>query len=180
MFNRAGRGRPQKWSAIKMTLYRSPRDSPDRRFGSSTLQEPRQASRVLVELKARFDEAPTSNGRGPEDAGVHVGLWIVGPEDGTPRRRWCCAQKEIRRPRYRPYRTGNYNGKTARTYEDFGLLTCDPAITRRTWASSSTSSPAFLAYWQVQEDHGESAVDAHEVIELINLQRDRGRSVGSP
>ena len=113
--------------SIKMTLYRAGGDSPIIRSLMRAAERGVQVA-VLVELKARFDEATNVGwAKALERSGVHVVYGLVGlkthakctlvvREDDDGLRRYCHIA------------TGNYNSKTARTYEDVGFLTCDPKV----------------------------------------------------
>ena len=113
--------------SIKMTLYRAGGDSAIIRGLIRAAERGVQVA-VLVELKARFDEATNVQwARQLERAGVHVVYGMVGlkthskvvlivRDDGDRLRRYCHVG------------TGNYNSKTARIYEDLGILTCDDGI----------------------------------------------------
>ena len=113
--------------AIKLTLYRTSGDTAIVRALTEAAQRGKQVA-VLVELRARFDEANNiSWARTLEDYGVHVGYGSAMLKTHTK-----TAMVVRREPdgirRYIHIGSGNYNSRTARLYTDVGLFTCSPSI----------------------------------------------------
>ncbi len=116
-----------KVRAIKMTLYRTSHDAKIIGYLCDAARNGKQVA-VVVELKARFDEAANIQfANRLEDFGIHVTYGVVGYK--THSKVILVIRQDyngIRR--YAHIGTGNYHPGTARMYADFGLLTSDDAI----------------------------------------------------
>jgi len=158
--------------SIKMTLYRTSSDSAILRNLISAAERGVQVA-VLVELKARFDEALNLDwARKLERAGVHVMYGIVGLKTHAKLAMIVRSEPDGLR-RYVHFGTGNYNAKTAGIYEDVGVFTCNPELaddatrlfnhltgfSRANWYRHLLVAPQFLR---------------SEVVDLIRREREMG------
>jgi len=134
--------------AIKQTLYRT--SGPESALLRALARAAESGKQVvaLVELKARFDEAANINwARTLEQHGVHVVYGVVGLK--THAKLLLVVRSEGDRiRRYVHLATGNYNGKTAKLYEDVGILTCDPDL-----GADVTDLFNFLTGYSAQHDY---------------------------
>ena len=164
--------RDPRVQSIKMTLYRTSPDSAIMRNLISAAERGVQVV-VLVELKARFDEALNLNwARQLERAGVHVMYGIVGLKTHAKVAMVVRDEPDGLR-RYVHFGTGNYNAKTAAVYEDIGIFTCNPELaddttrlfnhltgfSRTNWYRHLLVAPHFLR---------------REIVDLIRRERDMG------
>jgi polyphosphate kinase len=115
--------------AIKMTLYRTSEEGGIIETLVQAAQNGKQVA-VLIELKARFDEAVNIRwARRLEQVGIHVTYGVVGLK--THSKIILVVRKDYNGlRRYAHIGTGNYHPGTARLYSDLGMLTCDDGITQ--------------------------------------------------
>jgi polyphosphate kinase len=130
--------------AIKLTIYRTSSDSPIVQALTEAARRGKQVA-VLVEITARFDEAPNiAWGRHLEQEGVHVSY---GVEKLKTHVKLAMVVREdddgVRR--YVHVGTGNYHSGTARLYEDVAILSCNAELGREVAAvfNELTSSTSF-------------------------------------
>lgn len=164
--------RDPRVQSIKMTLYRTSPDSAIMRNLIAAAERGVQVV-VLVELKARFDEALNLNwARQLERAGVHVMYGIVGLKTHAKVAMVVRDEPDGLR-RYVHFGTGNYNAKTAAVYEDIGIFTCNPEL-----ADDATRLFNHLTGFSRSNWYRHLLVAPHflrkEMVDLIRRERDMG------
>ncbi|MGH9521956.1 MAG: polyphosphate kinase 1, partial [Terriglobales bacterium] len=163
--------------AIKQTLYRTSSDSPIMHALIDAASH--KEVTVVVELKARFDEASNIRwARYLEDAGVQVFHGLVGLKTHAKLALLVRRDPDGVTRRYAHLGTGNYNSVTAKLYTDLSLLTADPELT-----SAVHDVFNFLTAYSEQPDYSPlllAPLDmAQKIINLIDREADfarRGRS----
>lgn len=160
--------------AIKLTIYRTSSNSPIVQALKDAVHRGKQVA-VLVEITARFDEAPNiAWGRELEQAGAHVAFGVERLKTHIKLALVVREEAEGIR-RYIHVGTGNYHTGTARLYEDLGLLTADPELAANAAAlfnelTGGIPSPA----------HGKLLVAPHDMRErftaLIRREADHARA----
>jgi polyphosphate kinase len=114
--------------AIRQTVYRTGTDSKLMMALIRAATSGKEVT-VVVELLARFDEEANINWAAQlEEVGAHVIYGVVGHKTHA-KLALVIRREEGGLRRYAHLGTGNYHARTARLYTDFGLLTCDDAIT---------------------------------------------------
>jgi polyphosphate kinase len=161
--------------AIKQTLYRTSGQSPI----VDALIEAAEAGKqvvVVVEIKARFDErANITWARKLEEAGCHVVYGFVGLKTHCKMALIVRQEADGTLRRYCHLGTGNYHPTTARAYEDFGLLTADPAV-----GEDVTSLFNHLTGYSRTRSYGRLLVAPEElrsgIVSRIDRQAERSRA----
>ncbi|MEP0774802.1 MAG: polyphosphate kinase 1 [Acidobacteriota bacterium] len=134
--------------AIKLTIYRTSSDSPIVRALLEAVRRGKQVA-VLVEITARFDEAPNiAWGRLLEQEGVHVSYGVEKLKTHVKLAMVVREEGEGELVRYVHLGTGNYHTGTARAYEDLGMLSCNEILAAEVAAvfnelTSATPCPGY-------------------------------------
>jgi polyphosphate kinase len=160
--------------AIKLTIYRTSERSP---IMQALIEAARRGKQVvvLVEITARFDEAPNiAWGEQLEKAGAHVEYGMERLK--THVKLGLVVREEAEGLRqYVHVSTGNYHSVTARLYEDLGIFSCDPAL-----AASVSMVFNELTGAIPLEDYGPLLVAPHNMrerfTELIRREVDHQRA----
>jgi polyphosphate kinase len=160
--------------AIKQTLYRTSRNSPVVRSLMKAAENGKNVT-VIVELKARFDEARNIEwARQLEYSGVQVIYGVRGLK--THAKALIVVRRESHGyQRYCHFGTGNYNELTSRVYSDLSLLTCHPDLCNDAIAWFN----AVTGYSQIQQfSQLESAPIGlrEKLLEMIQIETGRARN----
>ena len=163
--------------AIKLTLYRTSGDTAIVRALTEAAQRGKQVA-VLVELKARFDEANNITwARTLEDYGVHVAYGSALLKTHTKTALVVRSEPDGIR-RYVHIGSGNYNSRTARLYTDVGLFTCSPSIGAD--VSDLFNSLTGISRQRLYRKLLVAPVNMHErVLELIERETEHARHGGT-
>lgn len=177
--------------AIRQTVYRAGQDS---LLLSALIEAARNGKEVtaVVELLARFDEEANIGWASQlEEAGAHVVYGVVGYKAHA--KMVLVIRREKERLRYYAHLgTGNYHSQTTRTYTDFGLLTCNDAMTRdvahvfgqltglgqtnqmkHLWQSPFSMHKALLAAIQREAEHAKAGRKAAIIAKMNALLEPR-------
>jgi len=160
--------------AIKQTLYRTSRNSPIVKSLMRAAENGKNVT-VIVELKARFDEARNIEwARQLEYSGVQV---IYGVRGLKTHAKACIVVR--REPqgfqRYCHFGTGNYNEITSRFYTDLSLLTCNRDLGNDaiSWFNAVTGSSQIQQFSQIES----APIGLREkLLEMINVEKERARN----
>ena len=163
--------------SIKMTVYRVGDDTP---FVQSLIRAAEAGKQVacVIELNARFDEARNLHwSRELEKVGAHVIFGVTGLKTHS-KTALVVRQEEGGMRCYAHIATGNYHTRTARLYEDVGLLTADPAITSDVvtlfhFLTGRSRTPAFPATARRADAHARTG--SSELIEREIENHEAGR-----
>jgi polyphosphate kinase len=173
--------------AIKQTLYRTSGDSP---IVAALIEAAEAGKQVLavIEIRARFDEqANVRWARKLEAAGVHVVYGLMGLKTHA-KLSLVIRDEQSGIHRYAHVGTGNYNPKTARTYEDLGILSGDEVLTEdlaklfnqlsgfapqstysRLLVAPKTLRPELLAKMDREISHARAGKPAHIRLKLNSI-----------
>ncbi len=149
--------------SIRQTLYRTSENSPIVRALIEAAAKKEVA--VVVELKARFDEASNIRwARNLQEAGVQVFHGVVGLKTHCKLALIARREQGGKIRQYAHLGTGNYNPSTARYYTDLSLLTCDPRITSSVqhvfnYLTAYSERPQYLPLFVAPLNLGRSCLD---------------------
>lgn len=162
--------------AIKQTLYRTSDESPIVKALMRAAEQGKQVA-VLVEVKARFDEANNIEwAQMLENAGVHVTYGVVGLKTHT-KATLVVREEEGGFRTYCHIGTGNYHPKTARLYTDLGLLTCSAPLAHdiiNLFHSLTGYAPAQHYHKAIVAPHDMRRAFIHLIRQEISFQQRRG------